>query len=169
MASSHVFSSSGIQSLGAICSCSPTLKLKNFRFILFASCTRCTGKLSFSSRSGNHRPMSTVFRPERRASLKDSWGHPLQPYSLSVSSLMPLLPSSGVSKPQLVAQLWYSQITSGICSAESIVRGQQFRFVFRELFNFLAKYARRAHSKRDKRIGRLSTGLQHVSGEAVHG
>jgi len=50
-----------------------------------------------------------------------------------------------------------------------IVPGQQFRSVFRELFNFLAKYARRAHPKRDKRIGRLSSGLQHVSGEAVHG
>ena len=63
-------------------------------------------------------PMSTVFRPERRASLKDSYGHPLQPHSLSTSSLMPFLPSSGVPKPQPAVQLWYSQITSGICSAE---------------------------------------------------
>ncbi len=50
-----------------------------------------------------------------------------------------------------------------------IVQGKRFRSVFRELFNFLAKYARRAHPKRDKRIGRLSTGLQHVSEEVVHG
>jgi len=50
-----------------------------------------------------------------------------------------------------------------------IVQGKQFRSVFRELFNFLEKYARRAHPKRDKKIGRLSSGLQHVSGEVAHG
>ncbi len=48
-----------------------------------------------------------------------------------------------------------------------IVRGRRFRSVLRELLDFLAKYARRAHPKRDKRTGRLNTGLRHALREAA--